>query len=110
MLSALSFLTVFGRGTTPNGRTMGWFPLAGAVIGATIGGIWWVASLGFAPLLAAALTVTAVAVITGMLHLDGLADSADGLLAHMDRETRLRVMKQPDIGSFGSVTLMLAWG
>jgi adenosylcobinamide-GDP ribazoletransferase len=39
--------------------------------------------------------------LTGLLHADGLADSADGLLPHMDRERRLEVMRAPDVGAFG---------
>ena len=39
--------------------------------------------------------------LTGMLHLDGLADTADGLLPHLTRERRLEVMREPTVGAFG---------
>jgi adenosylcobinamide-GDP ribazoletransferase len=38
--------------------------------------------------------------VTGMLHVDGLADTADGVLPHLDRERRLEVMRSPDVGAF----------
>lgn len=101
MLSALSFLTVVGRGQGPDSRTFRWFPLVGALIGAVVAGalaggreIWTLP-------VAAAVAVAVDLGITGMLHVDGLADSADGLLPHLDRERRLEVMRQPDTGAFG---------
>ena len=50
--------------------------------------------------MAAALTVAADLVLTGALHLDGLADTADGVLPHLDRERRLAVMAAPEVGVF----------
>jgi adenosylcobinamide-GDP ribazoletransferase len=51
--------------------------------------------------------------LTGMLHLDGVVDSADGLLPPLDRERRLEVMSAPDAGAFGvgaaAVLLILRW-
>jgi adenosylcobinamide-GDP ribazoletransferase len=46
------------------------------------------------------------AVLTGGLHLDGLADAADGLLPPMDRARRLRVLGDPAVGAFGGVALV----
>jgi adenosylcobinamide-GDP ribazoletransferase len=59
-----------------------------------------------APLLAAVLGVVALAALSGGLHLDGLADTADGLGSRRDRETMLRIMKQSDIGPFGVVSIV----
>jgi adenosylcobinamide-GDP ribazoletransferase len=50
---------------------------------------------------AALIVVAADLGLTGMLHLDGLADSADGLLPHLTRERRLEVMREPTVGAFG---------
>jgi adenosylcobinamide-GDP ribazoletransferase len=100
MLQALAFLTVAGTGATPDGRTMRWFPLAGALVGLVVGGSWWLADQAFPPLLAAAIVVGVDLAVTGMLHVDGLADSADGLLPHLDRERRLAVMADPTTGAF----------
>jgi adenosylcobinamide-GDP ribazoletransferase len=62
---------------------------------------------------AAAVVVAADLGLTGLLHFDGLVDSADGLLAPMDRFTRLSVMSAPDVGAFGvgagAVVVLLRW-
>ncbi|MEU9374146.1 adenosylcobinamide-GDP ribazoletransferase [Streptomyces sp. NPDC048255] len=63
---------------------------------------------GGSPLLAAAVTVAVPAALTRGLHLDGLADTADGLGSAKPAEAALRIMKQSDIGPFGVVTLVLA--
>jgi adenosylcobinamide-GDP ribazoletransferase len=73
----------------------------GAAIGGVVGGTWWAASQAFGPLTAAALTVGVDLALTGMLHLDGLVDAADGLLPHASRERRLAVMAEPTAGAFG---------
>ena len=101
MRAAVTLLTVFGRATAPTPQAWAWFPLVGAAIGALVGGAWWLADEAFPPLLAAALVVAADLAITGMLHLDGLADTADGLLCHAERSERLRIMRAADVGAFG---------
>jgi adenosylcobinamide-GDP ribazoletransferase len=58
-------------------------------------------------LVAAVLAVAVDAWLTGMLHLDGLADSADGLLPPVPEAQRLAVMAAPDVGSFGVVALVV---
>ncbi|WP_242901848.1 adenosylcobinamide-GDP ribazoletransferase [Actinomadura terrae] len=63
---------------------------------------------GLSPLLRAALAVAATAVLTRALHLDGLADLADGLGSGRPAAEALAIMKRSDIGPFGVVTLMLA--
>ncbi len=103
MRRAVSFLTPFGGAAVPDSRTLRWFPPAGLAIGAVVGLVWWAAGKAWhGPLLPAAVAVTADLAVTGMLHLDGLADSADGLLAHLPRERRLAVMAEPGIGAFGA--------
>lgn len=108
MAAAVAFLTIAGRGSTPNARTMRWFPLVGLVIGTVVGGTWWLADKAFSPFLAASLAIAADLTITGMLHVDGLADSADGLLPHLERDRRLAIMAQPDIGAFGVAAVGIA--
>ncbi|MER7111271.1 adenosylcobinamide-GDP ribazoletransferase [Streptomyces sp. NPDC000229] len=84
-----------------------WAPLAGLVVGlaaAAAGGLLWL--LGAGPLLAAVASAAVPAVLTRGLHLDGLADTADGLGSGKPAEDALRIMKQSDIGPFGVVTLL----
>ena len=113
MLSALSFLSIVGRGATPDGRTFRWFPLVGAAIGAVVALSLTGARHVWSYPLAAAVAVAVDLAITGMLHVDGLADSADGLLPHLDTDRRLEVMRQPDTGAFalGAVLIvfLLRW-
>ncbi len=102
MLAAFGFLTLFGPSRAPSPAALRWFPVVGAVAGAIVGLVWWAASKGWhGSLVPAALAVAADLILTGLLHVDGLADSADGLLAHLSRERRLEVMSEPDVGAFG---------
>jgi adenosylcobinamide-GDP ribazoletransferase len=57
--------------------------------------------------LAAALTIVTVVIATGALHVDGLADFVDGMFGGRDPESRMRIMKQPDIGAFGVTAVVL---
>jgi adenosylcobinamide-GDP ribazoletransferase len=82
-------------------------PVAGAAVGgcaAVAGGA--LLLLGAGALVAAVASVAVTAVVTRGLHLDGLADTADGLGSGKPAEDALRVMKQPDIGPFGVLTLV----
>jgi adenosylcobinamide-GDP ribazoletransferase len=83
-------------------------PLAGVAVGccaAALGALSLL--LGAGPLLAAVAAVAVPAVLTRGLHLDGLADTADGLGSGKPAEDALRIMKQSDIGPFGVITLVL---
>lgn len=99
-MSAVGFLTVIGGARTPDRATLRWFPAVGAGIGAALALVWVAGSQVWSPSVVAVLVVLADLAITGMLHVDGLADSADGLLGHLPRPRRLEVMRQPDIGAF----------
>lgn len=84
-------------------------PLAGLVVGlcaAALGGV--LMLLGSGALLAAVATAAVPAALTRGLHLDGLADTADGLGLGSGKpaEDALRIMKQSDIGPFGVITLL----
>jgi adenosylcobinamide-GDP ribazoletransferase len=100
MLTALGFLTVVGPSRLPDARTFRWFPLVGSLVGAALGALWWAAVQLVPPGVAAAIVVSADLGLTGLLHIDGLADCADGLLPPLARERRLAVMRQPDVGAF----------
>ncbi len=84
-----------------------WFPLVGLMLGGLLGGVAWAASR-VDPWLAAWVCLLIWVAMTGGLHLDGLADVADALgAAHRDRERLLAVMKDPHLGSFGVLTLIV---
>jgi len=89
------------------GQSAGWFPWVGVAIGAGAGLAWWLSGLAMPPMLPAALAVAAWAVLTGGLHLDGLADCCDGLLSAAPAERRLEIMRDPRLGTFGAVGLYL---
>ena len=107
MRRALSFLTVLGRAAEPNERTLSWFPLVGIGVGAVVGAAWWLAGRVWPAALAAVVAVAVDAAVTGCLHLDGLADTADGLLPAVGRTRRFEIMADPRIGAFGAVALVL---
>ncbi|MEU9153163.1 adenosylcobinamide-GDP ribazoletransferase [Streptomyces sp. NPDC048417] len=83
-------------------------PLAGLAVGLCAGAVGALLVLaGASALLAAVAAVAVPAVLTRGLHLDGLADTADGLGSGKPAEEALRIMKQSDIGPFGVITLVL---
>lgn len=109
---ALSFLTVLPVNPKDApllqlGRAARFFPLVGLLLGALLTSAHFVFSTFFNPLLAATLTVALWAVLTGGLHLDGLADCCDGLLAATTPERRLEIMRDPRVGAFGVVGVVL---
>ncbi|MHB8506957.1 MAG: adenosylcobinamide-GDP ribazoletransferase [Acidimicrobiales bacterium] len=105
MREALAFLTALGGARVPGPRALRWFPVVGAVLGAALGGIWWVAGRAWPAPVAAAVVVVADLGLTGMLHIDGLADAADGLLPHLSAGRRLEVMAGAEVGAFGVATV-----
>lgn len=112
-LIALQFLTRlpvrFRTAPTPeqSGRSLLYYPLVGLIIGLLLVATAW--ALADAPaLLRAALVLTVWVAVTGALHLDGLADSADAWIGgHGDRDKTLRIMKDPACGPMGVVVLVL---
>lgn len=89
------------------GRSTAFFPLAGVTIGALLAGLNWLLAPWLARSLCDALLITALAALTGGLHLDGLADVCDGLAARGGRERFLAVMKDSQVGAVGAVGLVL---
>ncbi|HKZ07911.1 MAG TPA: adenosylcobinamide-GDP ribazoletransferase [Methylomirabilota bacterium] len=113
LVLAVRFLTVVpvpGReaaGPGALGRAAWWFPLVGLALGVVLA----LADRGFArvfpPLLAAVLVVAGWKLLTGGIHLDGLADCLDGL-AGRDAGHRLAIMRDSRIGVFGALGLLVS--
>jgi adenosylcobinamide-GDP ribazoletransferase len=87
------------------------YPLVGLLVG-LVGGIVDQAclQLGFAKLVAAFWAIAAQVLLTGGLHEDGLADTADGFGGGRDRASKLAIMRDSRIGAFGAIALMLVLG
>lgn len=83
-----------------------WFPMVGWIIGVILGGAALLLNPLGEPWMTAILLVILEALITGGLHLDGLADSFDGLYSNRDRERILEIMKDSRIGSNGVLVLI----
>lgn len=87
------------------------FPLAGAVVALPSALLLWLmGENSHASLLASFLALSLSALLTGGLHEDGLADSADGLFGGRDRDHALGIMKDSRIGSFGVIALLASFG
>ncbi len=111
---ALTFLTVLpwprlGQvGPGDLARSMFWFPWVGWILGVGFWGALLAFRSVFPPAAAAALLLTLTVLATRGLHLDGLADTVDGLGGGTTPEKRLAIMKDSRLGAFGAVSLFLA--
>ena len=116
---ALSFLTILPvsskkeREESPAlrmSRALAWFPLVGALVG-LIGGAVVYLTVSWLPVsVASLLGLFSMVILTGGLHLDGLADTVDGFGARGGREETLKVMRDSRIGTFGALGLFLVLG
>lgn len=117
-LQALSFLTILPAGKIlplPSegrelARSMAFFPLVGLVIGLFLASGYYLLSLLFPKSLALWLTIGLQAFLTRGLHLDGFADTMDGLASGGPKEKILEVMRDSRIGAFGVISLILLIG
>ncbi|MCC7366593.1 MAG: adenosylcobinamide-GDP ribazoletransferase [Dehalococcoidia bacterium] len=106
-VALLTALPVPGR-LQAHGAGLGWFAVAGLLVGALAAGCWLLAAWVWpGTLVPAALAVTALAMVTGMLHLDDLADAADAALAPVDQERRIAILHDVHHGTFGVVAVGL---
>jgi adenosylcobinamide-GDP ribazoletransferase len=94
----------------PDPRRCVWaYPLVGALTGAIGAGSYWLcARAGLPPLLAGLWTLAAGVLVTGALHEDGLADTADGFGGGASVERKLEIMRDSRIGSYGTLALVLS--
>ena len=113
LITAIQFLTTLpvwtGRDTAgvPLGRAAGWFSYVGGLIGLITAGVFLAAQYAVPRELAAVFTVIVWILLTGGLHLDGVADCCDGLFVAADKERRLEIMHDPHHGTFGVIGLVL---
>jgi adenosylcobinamide-GDP ribazoletransferase len=113
---ALGLFTILPVRATPEigrreaARAVLWLPAVGALLAVPAAGVLLAVEAGghSAPrrLLAAVLAIGVLALLTGGLHLDGLADTADGLGSRRPRDEALAIMRRSDIGPFGVAALL----
>jgi adenosylcobinamide-GDP ribazoletransferase len=109
---ALLFLTVLPLSAAPAwsarelGRSLAYFPLIGLGLGLLLAGANYGLGIFFPPTVCALLVLLLLTFATGALHLDGVADTADGMYGSRDRATRLRIMKDSRVGAMGVVALL----
>ncbi|MGY1802794.1 adenosylcobinamide-GDP ribazoletransferase [Blastococcus sp. SYSU D00922] len=109
-LESAALLTVLPVPRAAAASTRGvlpWAPLVGLVLGGVATGVAVLGQRWISPTAGAVLAVAVLAALTRGLHLDGLADTADGLGPLRGRERALQVMHQSDVGPFGVVALVL---
>jgi len=113
-LSALSFLTIIKIPkkflifkVDKSSELLSFFPTVGLLIGILNFVVFLIFSLIFHPLLSACLVVIFEIVLTGGLHLDGLADTFDGFCSkEQDKNKIIEIMKKPNIGVFGVISII----
>lgn len=108
--SVFSFLTIIPAGSSDLqmvARHMYLFPIVGIAIGLLIGAAGWGMSIFLEPLVVGLLVAAGLVLITGIHHLDGLSDFADGLMVKGTKERKLEVMRDPKVGSAGIVSIVL---
>lgn len=112
-LLAIQFLTIIPvrtRELTWEGNFSGaivYFPLVGFLLGLILAGLnSFLSSLAFNPFLINVILVCSLAILTGALHLDGLADTFDAFSSGKDRQATLEIMRDPHIGTMGVLSLI----
>jgi len=112
-LYALQFLTIISipwrREVSPEelGRSTGYFPVVGLIIGLVLVGLDWLFGLILPSAVVNALLIVSLVVITGVLHLDGFVDTCDGIAGHKATEDRWQVMHDSRVGGFGIIGIVL---
>ena len=115
LVAALRFLTiapipgVWGSSEQDLARSLPWFPVVGLGLGVAAAGLAWGLACVAPPLISAAVLVVVLAGFSGCLHLDGLADTADGLLSSRPRERKLEIMRDSHVGAMGVIAIVGVW-
>ena len=109
LTAALRFLTILPLGKYadfPGHRMVPYFPLAGLIIGLFLALTDWMLQYAFPLNIVSLIDIIFLAVMTGALHLDGLADTADGLFSHRSPQDALTIMKDSHVGTMGILALI----
>lgn len=110
LIAAIQFLTVLPVSSNCDERDLGrsalFFPVIGLGIGAVMIAVNFAVSAVLPPLPAAVLVVIAMLAVSGGLHMDGLADTADGFFSARPRERVLEIMKDSRTGSMGVMAVL----
>jgi adenosylcobinamide-GDP ribazoletransferase len=111
LLAAFQFLTILPvkRSFTSEqvGRAAAYFPVVGIVIGLVLAGINYVLRLILPETVVNVILIALLAIFSGGLHLDGLADTMDGIAGHRTPEKRLEIMRDSRIGGFAAIGVAL---
>jgi adenosylcobinamide-GDP ribazoletransferase len=117
LISALQFMTILPLGKAQPfdpPRMVPYFPLVGFLLGLLLALFDSIVMRFWAPPVAALLDVIFLVVLTAAFHIDGLGDTADGLLGPRSRDKALEIMKDSRLGTMGLVAIMfglaLKWG
>ena len=106
-IRTLTLLKVPGKEAERFSSSLYWFPIVGLMIGAVQAGLAWAGARAGWVELAALLALGGGIVLSRGLHADGLADMADGFFGGRSKESALRIMKDPSVGSFGAMALIV---
>ncbi len=105
---SLSFLTIFPglKFEKKESYSAVYFPIVGFLIGLLLSSSFFVLNKLFSPLISSILVVLFETVLSRSFHLDGFSDFFDGMFGGQTKEDKLRIMKDPHIGVFGTVSLI----
>ena len=109
LISALQFITILPLGKAKSfdpPKMVPYFPLVGILLGLMVALFDSVVLRFWAPSVAALLDIALLAVLTAAFHIDGLGDTADGLLGPRSRDEALEIMKDSRIGTMGLVAIL----
>jgi adenosylcobinamide-GDP ribazoletransferase len=112
LLAALRFLTIvpvpgnWGTAEVDLARSIVWFPVVGLLLGVVAAGLAYGLALVTPPSVVAAVTVIVLVRFSGGLHMDGLADTADGFFSSRSRERMLEIMKDSHTGAMGVMAMV----
>jgi len=104
-ISFLTILPVIDRRPASEetvAASFAWFPIVGLLLGVALVGEDWILAHFFAQVIRSVLIVASLTIVTGAMHLDGFADTADALGAGRDRERALDILRDSRVGTFGA--------